>query len=50
MEAASRVRAALNGSRNVGQRFFEIAVGGIEDAAEARKAAQEQLEKIVISE
>jgi hypothetical protein len=36
--SASRIAAALAGSRNYGQRFLEIAVSGPERAADARAA------------
>ena len=49
-DAASRIAAALAGSRNVGQRFLELAVGGPETPEAARTALQAELEKLITSE
>jgi len=46
-DVASRVAAALAGSRNYGQRFLELAVWGIFNEQDAEAAVQQQLEKIV---
>ena len=46
---ASRVAAALSGSRNSGQRFLELAVSGIDDPAQAREALQRELDKILLA-
>lgn len=46
-DTASRVAAALAGSRNDGQRFLEIAISGPENAASAQAAVRAGLEKLV---
>ena len=47
---ASRLTAALAGSRNDGQSFLEIAVAGPETSAAARIALQTELEKIIVTQ
>ena len=44
---ASRVLAALSGSRNCGQRFLEIAVSGCANPDEARAVVARELSKVV---
>jgi exosortase len=44
---ASRITAALSGSRNYGQRFLEIAVIGLDGPQEARDALARELEKLI---
>jgi exosortase len=43
----SRIAAALAGSRNYGQRFFEVAVVGYERPEEAKAALAGELEKLI---
>ena len=43
----SRVAAALAGSRNYGQRFFEVAVSGYEQPEDARAALTRELPKLI---
>ena len=45
--SASRVAAALAGSRNSGQRFLEVAVGGYEKPQDARAAFVAELGKMI---
>jgi exosortase len=45
--SASRLSAALIGSRNYGQRFLEVAVFGYEKPEEARAALTGELEKLI---
>jgi hypothetical protein len=45
--AASRIKAALAGSRNYGQRFLEVAVAGCERPDEARAALTHELPKLI---
>lgn len=45
--AASRVSAALAGSRNFGQRFLEIAISGPEQPADARAALGRSLSTVI---
>ncbi len=47
---ASRIAAAIAGSRNYGQRFLEIAVEGPQNPDEARDDLQHQLQKIITVE
>ena len=47
---ASRVNAALSGSRNSGQRFLELAVSGMDDPAKAREALQRELEHLLVTQ
>jgi hypothetical protein len=46
-DSASRLAAALAGSRNYGQRFLEVAVVGYERPEDARAALTRELEKVV---
>ena len=46
-DSASRVAAALAGSRNYGQRFLEVAVVGFERPEDARAALTRELEKLI---
>jgi hypothetical protein len=46
-DCASRIAAALAGSRNFGQRFLEIAVAGYERPEDARAALTRELAKVV---
>jgi len=46
-DTASRIAAALAGSRNYGQRFLELAVWGYDRPAEARAALMTQLTRLV---
>lgn len=46
--SASRVAAALAGSRNLGQRFLEVAVAGIEDPVKAQAALRQELQKWIV--
>jgi hypothetical protein len=46
-DAASRIAAALAGSRNFGQRFLEIAISGPERPADAKAALARSLSTIV---
>jgi exosortase/archaeosortase family protein len=43
----SRIKAALAGSRNYGQRFLEVAVFGYERSEDARAALVRELEKVI---
>jgi hypothetical protein len=47
---ASRLTAALAGSRNDGQSFLEVAVAGPETPEAARTALQTELEKIIVAQ
>ncbi len=47
---ASRVAAAISGSRNSGQRFLELAVSGMDDPAKAREALQRELEHLLVTQ
>lgn len=47
--AVSRVQAALNGERNLGQRLLELAVIGLPDAASATRALQATVREVVDS-
>jgi exosortase/archaeosortase family protein len=49
-DSATRVAAAVAGSRNYGQRFLEIAVSGYDDRDGARAGVAEQLAKIISQE
>jgi len=42
-----RLRATFNGKRNLGQRFLEIAVTGIDDFAQAREAVSKTVSEIL---
>ncbi len=46
---ASRVEAALSGSRNSGQRFLELAVSGLDDPVKAREALQRELGNLIVA-
>jgi hypothetical protein len=46
-DAASRIQAALSGSRNFGQRYLELAVTGYERPEEARAALIGELGKLI---
>jgi exosortase len=46
-DTASRIAAALAGSRNSGQRFLEIAVVGPENSEQAKAALSDELKKLV---
>jgi hypothetical protein len=46
-DSASRVAAALAGSRNYGQRFLEVAVVGFARPEDARAALTRELEKLI---
>ena len=46
-DSASRVAAALAGSRNYGQRFLEVAVAGFARPEDARAALIRELEKLI---
>jgi hypothetical protein len=46
-DTASRVKAALTGSRNYGQRFLEVAVAGCERPEEAKTGLARELEKLI---
>jgi exosortase/archaeosortase family protein len=48
LNAAGRIRAALSGSCNYGQRFLEIAVTGYAQPEDARRALEEQLSNILV--
>jgi hypothetical protein len=45
-----RVRAALEGKRNLGQRLLEIAVTGMDDFGQAREAVARTVNEIVAVE
>lgn len=45
-----RLRAAVNGKRNLGQRFLEIAVTGIDDFGQASEAVSKTVSEIVVVE
>jgi hypothetical protein len=47
MDSASRVAAALAGSRNYGQRFLEIALSGPEQPQDARAALTRALPGLI---
>jgi hypothetical protein len=47
LTAASRLQAALSGSRNYGQRFLEVAVYGYESPEAARAALVGELGKLI---
>ena len=47
LTSASRIRAALSGSRNYGQRFLEVAVHGYERPEDARVALVRELGKVI---
>lgn len=47
---ASRLAAALSGSRNDGQSFLEVAVAGPETPEAARTALQTELKKIIVAQ
>ena len=49
-DAGSRVAAALAGSRNYGQRFFEVAVVGPEDGDAAKAALERELRRLIVME
>ena len=44
---ADRIKAALAGSRNYGQRYLEVAVGGYERPEDARAALTRELGKLI---
>ena len=44
---ASRVEAALAGSRNYGQRYLELAVAGYEKPEDARAALTRELQSLI---
>lgn len=46
-DSRSRVEAALAGSRNYGQRFFEVAASGYESPEDAKAALANELEKLI---
>jgi hypothetical protein len=46
-DSASRLAAALAGSRNYGQRFLEVAVFGYEKPEEVEAALTRELEKVI---
>ncbi|HEY4282475.1 MAG TPA: exosortase/archaeosortase family protein [Chthoniobacterales bacterium] len=48
--ARGRIRAALNGRREIGAQMLELAVWGYEDDAEARKALERRLTAVVQTE
>jgi exosortase len=48
--ARGRLRAALNGKRNLGQRLLEIAVSGVDDFASATEAVSKTVNEIVKAE
>jgi len=49
LDTLSRIRAALSGSRNYGQRFLEIAVSGYDRPEDARAALERELSKLITS-
>ena len=46
-DTTSRIKAALAGSRNFGQRFLEIAVFGYENPEDAKAALVGELGKLI---
>ncbi len=47
-DTASRIEAALSGSRNYGLRILELAVAGVADEVQAELAVQRQLAKLIV--
>jgi exosortase/archaeosortase family protein len=48
-DTASRIAAALAGSRNDGQRFLEMVAAGPENPEQAQSALRAELEKLIVS-
>ena len=48
-DTASRIAAALTGSRNYGQSYLELAVAGPDNSAEAEADVRGELQKLITS-